>query len=227
MTRSLSYKSGGVAIAAGGEHSKEGWEIIGYASTFNNVDSGNDRVIPGAFRDSLVARPSVPVLWSHRYEEPPLAKTDVLQETPDGLLFSARVLPTRLGADLARLVAGGVVSGVSIGYNALHAPREQSGVRRLEKVDLFEISLTTFPMNEKALLISSAPARKIIEDALTVARIERLLAGGVSFRHLGRKEQTDYLAAQERQAERALHGKTARAILYDVVFELQELEKLV
>ena len=41
----------------------------GYASTFNNVDHGDDIVIRGAFSNSLAKNSQVPILWQHQMSE--------------------------------------------------------------------------------------------------------------------------------------------------------------
>jgi uncharacterized protein len=47
------------------------WVFTGYASVFNNVDLGNDRVAPGAFQKSLRERLPL-ILWQHKHDEPPV-----------------------------------------------------------------------------------------------------------------------------------------------------------
>ena len=53
--------------------------------------------------------------------------------------------------ELHALMRDGAVDGLSIGFRSQRARTEpRSGLRRLEKVDLWEISLVTFPMLPQA-----------------------------------------------------------------------------
>ncbi len=59
----------------------------------------------------------------------------------------------RLNLEVARareahsLMKSGAVDGLSIGFRTLESRRDpRSGVRRLSRIDLWEVSLVTFPM---------------------------------------------------------------------------------
>lgn len=121
----------------------------GYASLFNREDLGRDVVVPGAFRDTLAERGprGVRMLFQHSPAEP-IGVWLALAEDAKGLRAEGRLM-----ADVARarevlsLMRAGAIDGLSIGFKAVRARRDPaSGVRRLEKVDLWEISVVTFPM---------------------------------------------------------------------------------
>ena len=57
------------------------------------------------------------------------------------------------GAEAAALLTAGALDGLSIGYRAVKSDRRGS-YRYLTEIDLWEISLVTFPMNAKARLQS-------------------------------------------------------------------------
>ncbi len=150
----------------------------GYASVFNAVDHQKDVVIPGAFRESLGARtPSL--LWQHRAGEP-IGVYKSVREDAHGLYVEGRLaLKTSRGAEAYELLTMGAVTGLSIGF----ATREDSldplsGVRTLKKVDLYEISLVTFPCNDGARI----GMVKQLDDIDTVGDAERYLRefGGFS-----------------------------------------------
>ncbi len=48
------------------------------------------------------------------------------------------------------LMRAGAVDGLSIGFRMVKGQRDRFGVRRLEKIDLWEISVVTFPMQPQA-----------------------------------------------------------------------------
>jgi len=125
-------------------------KIEGYAAIFGQPDRGGDIIAPGAFRSSLANRSaSVKLLWQHDPAQP-IGLWDEISEDARGLRVSGRLLTgIRRGAEAAELLAVGALDGLSIGYRAVKADR--SGPHRhLTEIDLWEISLVTFPMNAGA-----------------------------------------------------------------------------
>jgi len=126
--------------------------FAGYASVFNVIDSQHDVILPGAFRETLMQRKSdIKLLWQHDMREP-IGVVEEVREDASGLYVKGRLL-----LDIARareaylLLRQGVVSGLSIGYTPRNWKTDgQKGVRRLLAVDLWEISLVTFPANDAA-----------------------------------------------------------------------------
>ncbi|WP_425352998.1 HK97 family phage prohead protease [Alsobacter soli] len=125
----------------------------GYASLFGVVDLGRDMILPGAFADSLARRGAggVRLLWQHDPAEPVGAWT-VLREDGRGLFARGRLnLGVARARELLALMRQGAVDGLSIGFKAGGARTDpRSGVRRIAKVDLWEISLVTFPLLPQA-----------------------------------------------------------------------------
>ncbi len=125
----------------------------GYASLFGEVDLGRDVVMPGAFRDSLAARGprGVKLLFQHDPNEPIGVWLD-LAEDGKGLRARGRLMPevTR-GREVLSLMRAGALDGLSIGFRTVTGRSDpKSGVRRLHKIDLWEISVVTFPMLPEA-----------------------------------------------------------------------------
>ena len=124
--------------------------VEGFASVFNNVDSWNDIVMPGAFAKSLKKGKSVPMLWQHDSGQV-IGKWDTLEERDKGLYVKGRILPTSIGNDAYLLAKEGAISGMSIGYGPeKYETDHKTGIRKLLEVKLYEVSLVTFPANEKA-----------------------------------------------------------------------------
>lgn len=132
--------------------------IEGYASLFDRVDLGRDVVLPGAFANSLSRRGprEVRMLWQHDPSEPVGVWTDI-KEDRNGLRVRGRlVTEVKRAQELASLIANGAVDGLSIGFRAVRARRDPSGrLRRIAEIDLWEISLVTFPLLPGARLTSS------------------------------------------------------------------------
>lgn len=155
----------------------------GYGSVFNIEDLGGDIVVPGAFADTLAAQKAAgrlpAMLWQHRPAEPIGVYTS-MEEDSVGLKVKGQLaLKTARGAEAYELMKMGALSGMSIGYRSRDDSYDRvTGVRTLKKLDLVELSLVTFPMND-ASRISGV---KAIEELETLADIERHLrdACGVS-----------------------------------------------
>lgn len=125
--------------------------IEGFGSTFGNVDSYGDIVMPGAFVNSIKSRKPA-MLWQHR-SDMPIGVWDEMEETKKGLRMKGRIFDTQLGEDAYKLAKGGALTGLSIGFSTKkYSIDSKKNVRLLEEVDLYEVSLVTFPANEKATI---------------------------------------------------------------------------
>jgi len=137
--------------------------ISGYASFYNNIDLGKDRVKPGFFTDDLKKRGNQrPALWQHRTTEP--VGVNFYTDTEQGLMFEAK-LPTDDTFVTGRVlpqVKVGSIQGASIGYCTIEEYyNTQDKCRDLIKGTIEESSFVTFPMNEKACIFS---VRKYIKS---------------------------------------------------------------
>ncbi|WP_420102056.1 HK97 family phage prohead protease [Bosea sp. (in: a-proteobacteria)] len=125
----------------------------GYASLFRMPDLGKDIVEPGAFRESLARRgpAGVRLLWQHDPAEP-LGRWLSLIEDSRGLFVRGRLsLAVARAREIHALMRDGAIDGLSIGFRPEKARSEpRTGLRRLERVDLWEISIVTFPMLPQA-----------------------------------------------------------------------------
>ena len=127
--------------------------IEGYASLFGLIDDGGDMVLRGAFARSLQSRGAagVKMLWQHRAAEP-IGMWTAIVEDARGLKVTGRLdLSVARAREALSLLRGGAVDGLSIGFRTKRAVTDRSGgVRRLQEVDLWEISIVTFPMLAQA-----------------------------------------------------------------------------
>jgi len=124
-------------------------DFAGYASLFNVRDQGGDIILPGAFRETLARRGprGVRMLWQHDAARP-LGVWLSLREDARGLFAKGRLaMTTSAGREAAALLRAGALDGLSIGFRTLRARRDSARKARLVyKLDLWEISLVTFPM---------------------------------------------------------------------------------
>jgi HK97 family phage prohead protease len=123
--------------------------LEGWASVYDYVDSQKDVVVRGAFAKSLKSgKPAM--LWQHD-QASPIGVWDVAEETDKGLLVRGRILDTALGNDAYKLAKAGAVKGLSIGYTPKRQEFDRDkGTRKLLEVEFHEVSLVTFPANDRA-----------------------------------------------------------------------------
>jgi len=146
----------------------------GYGSIFGNVDSYGERVAKGAFAVSLAnhrAKNTNPaMLWQHNPDWPIGVWQDV-REDDFGLYVKGQLnTETEKGREARALLTQGAISGLSIGFRASSGARRrlEDGTTELRAVDLFEVSLVTFPANDQAKVLNA-------KSINTQADFERLL----------------------------------------------------
>lgn len=126
-----------------------GGGIEGYASLFGVEDKWRDVVMPGAFAASLARRPApaVRLLFQHDPAEP-IGVWDEIREDARGLYVRGHLIEEVARArEVMALIRAGALDGLSIGFHARKASRDaRTGQRRLYEIDLWEISVVTFPM---------------------------------------------------------------------------------
>ena len=164
----------------------ESGAIEGYASVFGAVDKGGDVVAKGAYRKSLAAMKSsglrVKMLWQHDPERP-IGVWDEIVEDDRGLIVKGRILPEiDKGREAIALVKAGAIDGLSIGYRTIAAAKDADGNRVLKEVELWEVSLVTFPMLPSATITSVKADADILEklkagDRLTEREFENMVKG--------------------------------------------------
>jgi HK97 family phage prohead protease len=124
-------------------------EFEGYASLFGVADSAGDVVMPGAFAASLAKRGPgrVRLLYQHFAHEP-IGVWETIREDARGLYVKGRlVTDTQRGREVLALLNEGALNGLSIGFRTVRATRDaKDGLRRLQQIELWEISVVTFPL---------------------------------------------------------------------------------
>ncbi|SEK37622.1 HK97 family phage prohead protease [Pacificibacter marinus] len=171
----------------------DGVEIEGYASLFGHVDQGGDIVQAGAYKKSLADLKakgrSVKMLWQHDPAQP-IGIWDEVREDARGLYVKGRLLTdVEKGREAVALIGAGAIDGLSIGYRTVraqkgHDQKDGKAARILSELELWEVSLVTFPMLPEARLVTEEKGddpfgtetlMRDLADAFTSAR--KLLAG--------------------------------------------------
>ena len=130
-------------------------EFEGHGSVFNVEDSYGDIVVAGAFKRSLDehrAAGTLPaMLWQHDSSQPIGVYTD-MKEDGAGLYVKGQILlETRAGKEAHALLKAKAIRGLSIGFVERDSSYDKlTGIRTVKDVDLWEVSLVTFPANRSA-----------------------------------------------------------------------------
>lgn len=156
--------------------------IEGYGSVFNLIDGGGDIVLPGAFKKSLAdwrrRKAQVPMLWQHDSGNPVGQWTDIVEDDKGLKVTGELFIPEIPQAIIAHaLMKRGQVKGLSIGFRTKQADMDRTtGARRLKELDLWEISLVTFPMMPEARVTG-------VKGIMTIREFEAFLRDAGGFSH--------------------------------------------
>ena len=161
---------------------ENGSVISGYASLFGAVDQGGDVVEPGAYSASLqrlrAEGGSIKLLWQHDPSEP-IGVWDEVREDARGLWVKGRILPdVARGREAAALIRAGAIDGLSIGYKTLRATKDAQGRRRLAELELWEVSIVTFPMLREARLGAKSADIALLQEMTAAVAQARARLGG-------------------------------------------------
>ena len=119
----------------------------GYASVFNMVDYAGDVILPGAF--SWRSCKNIKLLWQHEHRTP-IGMVDNMYEDEKGLFVDGRIfLALKKGREAHILIQNQVTDHLSIGYEAVDW-YYKGNIRYITKLNLWEISVVTFPANKLA-----------------------------------------------------------------------------
>ena len=159
--------------------------ISGYGSVFGNKDNGGDIVMPGAFKECIASGRRPKMLWNHDPSQP-IGAWDEMSEDENGLLVKGRVSRRGKAGEIAELIEMGGIEGLSIGYRTQEYEMDMDeGSRKLTKLDLWETSVVTFPMNElagiyamKADEITQRDLERAFKNMGHSNRMAKAMAGG-------------------------------------------------
>ena len=135
-----------------------GTVLVGMAAVFDSPFEGfgfTEIIAPGAFTRALKEKQDVRALVNH---DPSLilgrtkADTLTLAETKEGLHAEIRVADTQTGRDTTESVRRGDLDGMSFGFSVVEEiwrTVDEVEIRRITDVDLFDVSVVTFPAFEE------------------------------------------------------------------------------
>lgn len=185
--------------------------IEGYGSVFGVLDNWDDVIDKGAFSASLAehkAAGTMPaMLWQHDADHPIGIWTEMVEDAKGLRVKGQLALDTVKGQEARALLKMGAINGLSIGFISKQwAYDVETDVRTLTEVDLWEVSLVTFPANEKARVtnVKSSPddvhTRKDAEGILRQAGFSKSDATALVSRILRMGEERSQSAKSTAQA---------------------------
>ena len=150
----------------------------GYAARYSNVDLGGDRILKGAFDASVKRRGTkIKLLYQHRPSEPIGVLTSVKSDLRGLKVEGQLLLSLQQARDAYELMKIGALDSMSIGYTAAEKDvTYQDNIRILKRVDVREVSIVTFPMNQSAT-ISNVKSELSEEDLVNYFEENGILNG--------------------------------------------------
>lgn len=146
--------------------------VEGYGSVFGVRDNYDDVIAKGAFIQSLKdhkAAGTMPaMLWQHDADKPIGVWTEMVEDEKGLRIKGQLAMETVKGKEAHALLKMGALNGLSIGFISKEwAYDRETEVRTLTAIDLWEVSLVTFPANEKARVtnVKSADEMATPKDA--------------------------------------------------------------
>lgn len=141
----------------------------GYAAVFNNVDLGDDVILPGAFTKVKTTRGGKLKLALYHDLTRLVGLADYTQDD-HGLLLKGRVnLAVSYARDAYELMKAEILDSMSIGFNTIKADFEERAGRRIrliKEAELWEASFVPFGMNPEATILTVKSDIRIFENAL-------------------------------------------------------------
>lgn len=151
--------------------------VEGYGSVFGVRDNYDDVIAKGAFSRSLkehkTAGTMPAMLWQHSADHPIGIWTEMVEDDKGLRIKGQLAMETVKGKEAHALLKLGAINGLSIGFMSKQwAYDRDTEVRTLTEIDLWEVSLVTFPANEKARVtnVKSADEMATPKDAEKVLR---------------------------------------------------------
>lgn len=138
--------------------------VSGYASIFGNLNSYGYTFDKGAFSGSLKDK-EIRFLFNHNHDFV-IGKILDAYEDDKGLFFIAEFNSgVTLSREVYAMLKQGDINGVSIGFITI-SENSVNGIIHKTEVDLWEISIVTFPANDKAT-VQQVNAAKGSTETLT------------------------------------------------------------
>jgi HK97 family phage prohead protease len=139
--------------------------LMGVGGSYGNVDLGGDTVKRGAYTQTIKHKEGkVPLFIDHGWDMKTFMGVAFLEDSDDGLmvqgdmpLYASDVKDVFIKTKFA--LEKGIRMGFSIGYDVIKSRFLPDGTRELQEIALHEISITPFPMDTNARILSARSKR--------------------------------------------------------------------
>jgi hypothetical protein len=127
--------------------------IEGYGAYFGNVDGDLDIIEKGAFTKTLNENKGrIAFCWQHEIDEP-IGKIETIEEDALGLKLKVRISDSE--EEVKTKIREGILKELSIGFQTIISTYdENTDIRTIKEVKLWEVSLVTIAANELAVITS-------------------------------------------------------------------------
>jgi len=176
----IQYKSISKEVTIDGDSRK----ASGYFAAFNNKDSDNDVILPGAFAKSIsehgpesTSPRKIAFLWQHDSKEP-IGKITVLKEDEYGLYFEADIDNTAKRNQAITQYQSGTLNQHSIGFRYIWDKMrydEDQDAFVIAEVILYEGSVVTMGANENTPFLGMKDADLKTENEKITQETETLI----------------------------------------------------
>jgi len=194
-----------------------GMKFSGYASKFNDIDSYNDTIAPGAYTKTLENRKRpIQLRWNHYGEI--IGKWIMIREDDYGLYVEGELTPKhRKAEDVYALLKHGAIDGLSIGFYLRDFDVKPDGVRVIKEAELVEISVVEEPADLGATVND---VKSTLNEMKTLKEIETLLRDAGKFSKaestaiVSRVKAISEQSDSDELKEESIDAKTALAIAF-------------
>ena len=154
-------------------------------AVFNNVDRAGDKILPGAFADSLAdwdakGRP-IPVIFSHQWEnlDAHIGQVSEAKEVDDGLYVKGQLdMDEPFAQRVWKKMKAGTLAEFSFAYDIVDAAQVKTNgeyINELRKLNLLEVGPCLVGMNPETQLLGVKEGRRnAAKDGERIQRIHDL-----------------------------------------------------
>lgn len=203
-------------------------KFTGYGSVFDVEDCYSEVVRAGAFKKSLAAhrkRGVLPkLLWQHRGDSI-IGKYTKMKEDGYGLAVEGQLYIDEIekAREAFFLMKEKQLDGLSIGFMSKKTSYDkEKQIRYLDEVDLWEVSLVTFPANGASRVMGAKAAdeiedvrafeRFLVENGYTKQAAKSIASGGYKSRSQLRDEGGKSVAEPCDAAVKAVSGEISKLL---------------
>ena len=138
--------------------------ITGIAVPYNENAVVSDGTAVRFEPGSLPVEGKAPKLFMYHDSSQPVGLVTAREDTPDGMLFQAKISATSAGDEALTLALDGVLDSVSVGVNPTRYSFDDNGTMIVQAADWLELSLVPIPAFSGAIITDVAASADTTPD---------------------------------------------------------------